>query len=321
MEIQCDVLYKSKQIRGFCHLYDGQEAIPEGMEAALTPEDPLIGAYRIHCQAYKRGYSVREIIAEMLGKGNGATKGKGGSMHYYKKSTNFYGGNGIVGAQIPVGTGLAFALKYKNKSNVASIMFGDGAANQGQLYEAANMAKLWNLPALFICENNKYGMGTSVARSSMNTEFYKRGDVIPGIKFEGNNVFEIREAFKWAKEYAINNGPLFIEINCYRYHGHSMSDPGISYRKREEVQDYRQTKDPILILQNLAVKHELATLEELEATEDDAIEEVKDAVKKAQADPEVNLSELTSHIYVDNDKHFIRGKLYEESIIPRGSKY
>lgn len=202
------------------------------MEAALTFDDPLIGAYRIHCQAYKRGYSVRQIVAEMLGKGNGATKGKGGSMHYYKKSTNFYGGNGIVGAQIPVGTGLAFALKYQNKYNVASIMFGDGAANQGQLYEAANMAKLWNLPALFICENNKYGMGTSVARSSMNTEFYKRGDVIPGIKFEGNNVFEVREAFRWAKEYAIENGPLFIEISCYRYHGHSMSDPGVSYRKR-----------------------------------------------------------------------------------------
>ena len=234
------------------------------MEAALTFDDPLIGAYRIHCQAYKRGYTVRQIIAEMLGKANGATKGKGGSMHYYKKSTNFYGGNGIVGAQIPVGTGLAFALKYKNKYNVASIMFGDGAANQGQLYEAANMAKLWNLPALFICQNNKYGMGTSVARSSMNTDFYTRGDVIPGIKFEGNNVFEIREAFKWAKQYAIDHGPLFIEINCYRYHGHSMSDPGISYRKREEVQDYRKTKDPILTLHNLAVQHNLATSKELE---------------------------------------------------------
>lgn len=154
-------------------------------------------------------------------------------MHYYKKSTNFYGGNGIVGAQIPVGAGLAFALKYKYQDNVASIMFGDGAANQGQLHEAANMAKLWNLPALFICENNKYGMGTSVVRSSMNTEFYTRGDVIPGIRFEGNNVFEIREAFKWAKDWSIKNGPLFIEILCYRYHGHSMSDPGISYRKRE----------------------------------------------------------------------------------------
>jgi len=128
----------------------------------------------------------------MLGKANGATQGKGGSMHYYKKSTNFYGGNGIVGAQVPVGTGLAFALKYENKPNVTSILFGDGAANQGQLFEAANIAKLWNLPALFICENNQYGMGTSVSRSSMNTEFFTRGDAIPGIRFEGNNVFEVR---------------------------------------------------------------------------------------------------------------------------------
>ena len=131
-----------------------------------------------------------------------------------------------------MGAGLAFAIKYRYQANVASIMFGDGAANQGQLHEASNMAKLWNLPALFICENNKYGMGTSVARSSSNVDFYKRGDVIPGVRFEGNNVFEIREAFRWAKDWSIDNGPLFIEIMCYRYHGHSMSDPGISYRKR-----------------------------------------------------------------------------------------
>eukprot|EP00919_Chromeraceae_sp_WS-2016_P076801 GHVR01181621.1.p1 GENE.GHVR01181621.1~~GHVR01181621.1.p1 ORF type:complete len:140 (-),score=1.84 GHVR01181621.1:419-838(-) len=138
------------------------------MEAAITFDDPLITAYRCHCQAYKRGYSVRQIMSEMFGKANGATKGKGGSMHFYKKSTNFYGGNGIVGAQIPVGAGLAFALKYNNKRNISCVMFGDGAANQGQLFEAANMAKLWNLPVLFICENNLYGMGTSIQRSSMN---------------------------------------------------------------------------------------------------------------------------------------------------------
>jgi pyruvate dehydrogenase E1 component alpha subunit len=172
------------------------------MEAALTFEDPLISAYRVHCQAYKRGFSVRQIVGEMFGKGNGATGGKGGSMHYYNKKTHFYGGNGIVGAQIPVGVGLAFALKYQNKNNVASIMFGDGAANQGQLFEAANMAKLWNLPALFICENNIYGMGTSVERSSMNPHFYTRGDQIPGIRADGNNVFEVREVMKFAKKYA-----------------------------------------------------------------------------------------------------------------------
>lgn len=212
-----------------------QEAIPEGMNAALIFNDPLITSYRVHCQAYKRGYSVREIISEMFGKGNGATKGRGGSMHFYKKSTNFYGGSSIVADQIPVGAGLAFALKYKNQENVACIMFGDGAANQGQRYEAANLAKLWNLPALFICENNGYAYGTSVARSSMNTKFYTRGDVIPGVRFEGNNVFEIREAFKWAKNWSIKNGPLFMEILCYRYHGHSMLDPDVTYRKRQEI--------------------------------------------------------------------------------------
>jgi pyruvate dehydrogenase E1 component alpha subunit len=187
-------------------------------------------------------------------------------MHYYKKSSNFYGGNGIVGAQVPVGVGLAFALKYQKKANVASILFGDGAANQGQIFEAANMAKLWKLPALFICENNKYGMGTSVERSSMNTEFYTRGDAIPGFRVEGNNVYEVREAFKWAKGWSIEHGPLFIELVCYRYHGHSMSDPGISYRKREEVQDYRKTKDPILVLRHIAVEFNLATETELEVS-------------------------------------------------------
>lgn len=168
----------------------------------------------------------------MLGKGNGATKGKGGSMHYYKRSTNFYGGNGIVGAQVPVGVGLAFGLKYQKKQNVAAIMFGDGAANQGQLFEAANMAKLWNLPALFICENNIYGMGTSIERSSMNPNFYTRGDRIPGIRIDGNHLFAVSEATKWAKNYALKKGPLFMEFMTYRYHGHSMSDPGTTYRTR-----------------------------------------------------------------------------------------
>jgi len=180
------------------------------MEAGLTFEDPLIGAYRIHCQAYKRGFTVRQIIAEMLGKKTGATFGKGGSMHFYSKEKNFYGGNGIVGAQCPVGTGLAFALKYQKKQNVCVTMFGDGAANQGQLFEAANMAKLWNLPVIYFCENNKFGMGTSIERSSANPEFYSRGDVIPGIQFNGNNVFLVREIMKWAKKYALEKGPLFL---------------------------------------------------------------------------------------------------------------
>lgn len=183
------------------------------------------------------------------------------------------------------------------------------------------MAKLWNLPAFFICENNKYGMGTSVSRSSMNTEFYTRGDVIPGFRIQGNNVFEVREAFKWAKSYSIEHGPLFIEIMCYRYHGHSMSDPGISYRNREEVQDYRKTKDPILVLHRIGEQLNLATQADYDKIEEEADLHVKKEVELAMADPEVSLSTLTEHVYVDNAKHYIRGKLYEESIIPQGQKY
>ncbi|QSL65694.1 hypothetical protein MERGE_003007 [Pneumocystis wakefieldiae] len=234
MELASDLLYKSKKIRGFCHLYIGQEAVAAGIEQAITPEDQVITAYRCHGFAYTRGSSVKSIIAELLGRVDGVSQGKGGSMHMF--SRNFYGGNGIVGAQVPVGVGIAFAMKYLNRPNTTFALYGDGAANQGQVFEAFNMAKLWKIPVVFGCENNKYGMGTSAERSSAMTDYYKRGHYIPGIQVDGMNVLAIKHASAFSKQYSLENGPLVMEFVTYRYSGHSMSDPGTSYRTREEIQ-------------------------------------------------------------------------------------
>lgn len=227
-------------------------------------------------------------------------------MHYYNSKNNFYGGNGIVGAQLPVGTGLAFALKYQNKPNVAIAMYGDGASNQGQLFEAWNMAALWKLPIIYVCENNLYGMGTSNARSSHNTNYYARGDLIPGFKCEGQNILVVREAMRFAKEWCVKgNGPMFIEFSTYRYHGHSMSDPGITYRTREEINEVRANRDPIEIVRKLLLENKWADEQELKDYEKKVRAEIEGDVEKIKNDPEPTFEDLYANVGVG--KHYIRG--------------
>jgi len=229
-------------------------------------------------------------------------------MHMYHKENNFYGGQGIVGAQVPVGAGLAFAAQYKakleglDKSNVAIAMYGDGAANQGQIWEAANMSALWKLPMIFCIENNHYGMGTSTERHSSNVEYYKMGNFIPGIKIDGMDVLAVREGLKWAKEYCgSGNGPLYIEMNTYRYHGHSMSDPGITYRDRSEVAETRSTRDPIESLKNRITESGMLTKEEVKLMEKRVRGEVAAEAKLAKAGKEPPITELVADIYSTPD--------------------
>ncbi|XP_076466858.1 putative pyruvate dehydrogenase E1 component subunit alpha, mitochondrial isoform X2 [Babylonia areolata] len=295
METSAANLYKAKVVRGFCHLYSGQEAVAVGIEAAITKEDPIITSYRAHGWTFTRGVSVHGVLAELSGRASGCSKGKGGSMHMYSK--NFYGGNGIVGAQIPLGAGIAFALKYQGKQNVCVTLYGDGAANQGQLFEAFNIAKLWDLPAVFVCENNGYGMGTSADRASACTAYYTRGDYIPGVWVDAMDLISVKAATEFAKQYALKNGPILLECATYRYYGHSMSDPGTSYRTREEVKDVRQKRDPIGLWKEYITKSELVTEEELKKIDADVRKAVEAAAEKAKKDPELPIDDLYCNIY------------------------
>jgi len=284
VEVASDQLYKRKAIRGFLHLYNGQEAVCAGMELALRREDAIITAYRDHGWFIGRGGEPEAVIAEMLGKITGCSKGNGGSMHLYEKSKGFYGGNGIVGAQGPLGTGIAFAQKYREKNEVCVTLYGDGAANQGQLYEAYNMASLWKLPVIYVCENNLYGMGTSIERASNETRFYTRGDYIPGMKLDGMDVLAVRLATQYAREHASSGkGPFVLEMETYRYAGHSMSDPGTAYRTREEVQGVRSHKDPIERHRQRLLEVGFASKEELQAIDREIKSQVDQAVKNAEA--------------------------------------
>ncbi|KAH9843153.1 mitochondrial pyruvate dehydrogenase E1 component beta subunit [Rhodofomes roseus] len=312
MEQAADALYKQKLIRGFCHLAIGQEAVSVGMANSLTPDDNIISSYRTHPFAVLRGASIVGLLGELLGRQCGISKGKGGSMHVFTES--FQGGHGIVGAQVPLGAGLAFAAKYMEKPVATYAMYGDGASNQGQVFESYNMAKLWNLPCVFVCENNKYGMGTSAERSSSNTQYYTRGDLIPGIQCNGMDVLAVMKAVQHTKDWVVNgNGPILLEFVTYRYGGHSMSDPGTTYRSRDEVQRMRSTHDPIRGLQRYIEEWGLASEEEMKKIDKQAKADVDAAVEEAKASPLPEEDKLWTDIYVKGtEPSFMRGREREE---------
>lgn len=296
LETAAGNLYKEKAIRGFCHLYSGQEAIAVGMEAGIRKDDAVITSYRAHGWTWIRGISLLGVLAELTGRGTGCAKGKGGSMHMYNH--NFFGGNGIVGAQVPLGAGIAFAQKYKGTDNLTVSLYGDGAANQGQLFEAFNMAKLWDLPVIFVCENNGYGMGTSVNRASANTDYYMRGDYIPGIWVDAMDVLAVREATQWCADYCRSGrGPMMLEMVTYRYSGHSMSDPGTSYRTRDEIQDVRQKRDPITGFKDRIIAAGLCTMAETKAIDQEVRKAVDEASKQAKIDPEPPLHQMWDDVF------------------------
>ncbi|KAI0093982.1 dehydrogenase E1 component-domain-containing protein [Irpex rosettiformis] len=312
MEQAADALYKQKLIRGFCHLAIGQEAVSVGLEAGITPQDSVITAYRCHPFAVLRGGTIKGVIGELLGRQCGMSHGKGGSMHIFTKS--FFGGNGIVGAQVPVGAGIALAAKYSGKPIATYAMYGDGASNQGQVFEAFNMAKLWDLPCVFVCENNKYGMGTSAERSSSNTEYFTRGDKIPGIQANGMDIIAVKQAVKFTRDWVTSGkGPILLEFVTYRYGGHSMSDPGTTYRTREEIQRMRSTQDPIRGLQRYIEEWGLASEEDLKKLDKEAKTEVDHAVEEAKASPVPSDQDLWKDVYYKGTAPpFLRGREREE---------
>ncbi len=294
-------LYGMGLIGGFCHLYIGQEAVVVGIQSIANPQDSIITSYRDHGHMLASGMNPEGVMAELTGRIGGYSKGKGGSMHMFSKEKGFYGGHGIVGAQIPLGTGLAFGHKYKEDGGVNFAYMGDGAVNQGQVYEAFNMAALWKLPVVYVIENNQYGMGTSLERASSNTNLSERGAAhgIPGIQVNGMSVLDVREAAKEAAEKCRRGeGPIILEMKTYRYRGHSMSDPA-KYRPKEEVQKVRSESDPIDYVRHLLIEGNHMD----EAGLKDIDKEIKAVVTKAaefaQSSPEPDASELWTDVLVE----------------------
>ena len=293
-------LYGMGLIGGFCHLYIGQEAVAVGIQHALQPGDSVITGYRDHGHMLVCGMDPRRVMAELTGRITGYSKGKGGSMHMFAKEKHFYGGHGIVAAQVPLGTGLAFAHRYREDGGVCVTYFGDGAANQGQVYESFNMAALWKLPVVYVIENNKYGMGTSVERASASTELYRRGEAhdIPGEQIDGMDVLAVHAAALEAVAHAREKGPIILEALTYRYRGHSMSDPA-KYRSRDEVQKVRTERDPIDGLRKLMLEEGLVDEDALKAIDKEIRAIVNEAANFAQDSPEPDPSELYTDVYVE----------------------
>jgi len=294
-------LYGMGLIGGFCHLYIGQEAVVVGMQAVCKPGDTIVTSYRDHGHMLATGMDPKGVMAELTGRSGGYSKGKGGSMHMFSREKGFFGGHGIVGAQVPIGAGLAFAHRYRDDGQVSVTYLGDGAANQGQVYEAFNMAALWKLPVVFVIENNKYAMGTSVQRSAAGTEFYKRGIAygIPGMQADGMDVLEVREAGAAAVAHARSGkGPYILEMMTYRYRGHSMSDPA-KYRSKEEVAKMRQEHDPIDHLRSKLLDNGYADEAALKTIDAEIKEIVLGATEFAQESPEPNPAELYTDVLVE----------------------
>ena len=299
-------LYGQQKIKGFCHLYIGQEAIVAGMITATKKDDKFITAYRDHGHAIALGVPANAVMAELYGKATGCSGGKGGSMHMFSKEHNFVGGHGIVGGQIPLGAGIALAEQYNGTKNVCVCFFGDGAVRQGALHETFNMAMLWKLPVIFICENNEYAMGTSVARTTNVLDIYKIGAAyeMPSYQVDGMKCETVHEAIFEATERARNGeGPTFLEIKTYRYRGHSMSDPA-TYRSKEEVADYKKI-DPLETTKSTILANGYATEAELDKMEEDIMAEVDASVVFAEESPYPQASDLFRHVYVEDDYPYI----------------
>jgi pyruvate dehydrogenase E1 component alpha subunit len=293
-------LYGMGLIGGFCHLYIGQEAVVIGMQSCITPQDAVLTSYRDHGHMIACGMDPKGIMAELTGRIGGFSRGKGGSMHMFSVEKNFYGGHGIVGAQVPIGTGIAFAHKYRGNNNLCLTYFGDGSVNQGQVYESFNMASLWKLPVIYIIENNEYAMGTSVKRSHSTTELFRRGEAfgIQGKQVDGMDVLAVREAGLEAVQHVrAGGGPFLLEMKTYRYRGHSMSDPA-KYRSKEEVEQYKEQHDPIEAMKRWVIEQKFASEDSLKEIEKEIKATVTEAAEFAQQSPEPPESDLWTDVLV-----------------------